>query len=480
MANAVLPATPGGPGPAPAQISDAASGGPNNYRPAAKLLVPDLPPGGGVVHPAGGTGTPGGVTVNSITGVRDYSTLSKLAADQVNADIGGQIAPLTSELGALQGRETNAQGALTTMYGSLMPYVKGEADMVANSEEEAAQQQQAIFSVANAHMNQQLQDRAQQAQALAQEMGGPVAISDFNGNLGSYAEALSNTGAADQLHALGSAETGVQEAAAFAGKVFPLSEVEHHQEISNSFQTQEQKIRDQIATLEGTKQGKVNSTLNDMLKAERDYALQRTQQKNDKVKSDRDWRTQQHTLANDDARLKLAKDQFTQGSKVQNATLKLRAIQITSQAQLAAQRLNLSEAQLKQRILQSQETNAIAKQRLAIQQDKNARSMVDAMTKVDKPITLTVRSPIDPTAAQIAIAKGNTNIHSDGKGGYYTYRKATQTAQQWRHDHGIDPGTPVGDPNAVYQQLVSSGIPPATALKVVRARLGGSNWKPGK
>lgn len=469
-------------GPAPPQVSDAASGG--GYAPAAHLPV--VPPGGGVTHPAGGSTSPGGVSVNSITGVRDYSTLSRLAQDQVNAEIGGQEAPLSGELSMLQNRETNAQGALTTMYGSLMPYVQGEATMVNDSYERAQQAQQAIFSTANAKMNQQLQDRAQQAQALAQEMGGPVAIAEFNGNLGSYAEALSQTGAADQLHALGNAQAGVQEAADFAGKVFPLSQAEHHQEISNFFEGEQQKIRDQITTLEGTKAGKVNSTLNDMLKTEREYALQKTQQAQDKVKADRDFKTQQHTLANDDERLRLARDQFGLQSKQTTAQIKatqqsidLRKLQITTQAQLASQRLGISAAQLNERVRHSIETESIAKQRVQVQQQHNALQVVGALTgNNNKPVTLTVRAKMDPTAAAIAIAKGDKNVHSDGKGGYYTYRKATQTPQQWKKDHGIDVGTPVGDMNAVYQQLIAAKFTPATALAAIRAKTGNKTWKP--
>jgi hypothetical protein len=480
-------------GPAPALISEHGAG---QMTAQPRMGIPDLPPG---VNPGGGIQSPSGGPAGgmSITGIRSWADLQRAAMGQVNSEIAGQEAPLKGELSSLGVREGNAQGSLSAMFGSIMPYVSNSAQQVTDTYNDSLNQEQGIFSAANQQMSQFLQQRSQQAQALAQEMGGPVAVDDFTSPLMPYAGSLINEGTTSMLHALGEAQSGEQEAQAFAGKVMPLVETEQHKSLSDSFEAQRSSIQKQIDTLEGTKQGAINSRLNDLLKSERDFALQKNQQKLDTAKSNRDWTATKHTLANDDARLKLAQQQFgvqtkdtaarlklaqgqfNQNTKVQNEQLRQSAIRIDNQSLEAAAKLNLSKAQLQQKIDHSAETATIAKQRIAVQAQKNAMSTVEALMGSSKPISMTVRRTIPQTAGIIAIAHGKTDVHYDPKTkSYYTYHTETMTPQQWKQQRGISVGTTIGDPNQLYQILVQSNTPKQTALAVIRARFG-KKWNPG-
>src|SRR5215467_2160589 len=165
-------------------------------------------------------------TTNPLTTPRSIDELTNLAGSQIDSEVGAQEAPLNQQISDLQGRETNSLQKLGDMFGTLMPYVQGAAGAVQDSYNTAFQAQQSIFNTAMQRMNQMKQDRAQQAQTMAQEVGGPVAVGEFTASALAPSEELSMTAPNNLTHALANAEAGVQEANAFSGRVFPLVQTE--------------------------------------------------------------------------------------------------------------------------------------------------------------------------------------------------------------------------------------------------------------
>ena len=101
---------------------------------------------------------------------RSLEDLQKLAAAQIDASIKGQTDPLRSQIDILGGRETNAIQQIGSLFSGLQPYVSGEADKVQSAYETAFNASQDIFNTAQQRMNQLKQDRAADAQAMAQKI----------------------------------------------------------------------------------------------------------------------------------------------------------------------------------------------------------------------------------------------------------------------------------------------------------------------
>src|SRR4051812_38953387 len=105
------------------------------------------------------------------------------ARTSVQNQIGAQTAPLQSQIGTLQSDETRALQGIGGLYDHIQPAVQQSAQAVDDSYRNAESVQNSIFAQANQRLNALKQDRASEAQRMAQQIGGPVAINEFTAGM---------------------------------------------------------------------------------------------------------------------------------------------------------------------------------------------------------------------------------------------------------------------------------------------------------
>lgn len=407
-----------------------------------------------------------------VTTVRTADELNNIATSEVNSSIDSQVAPLQSQYDTLTGSEDRARSNIDTLFGTIQPSVEASAAAVKGSYDEAQAHQDAIFSKATQRLNSLKQSRAQEAQALAQEMGGPVALSEFTAGMDDASGQLANLGAGQMLHTLGYAQAGEQEAQAWAGKVMPLLHTEQQATARQYFEDQKKTIQGQITALKATAGDKINTRKNELLLAERTYALQKTQQALDKIKNQHDWQATKRTLANDDKRLKLSQRQFdlqeagVTGSLDGKPTLAAKSLSVREK-QIAAQ-LGLSAADYHLRKQAFEKNSDLAQQRINVAKNQTYAQWLDAglNPQPGKAVTTTQSVPTD--AAHAFKDPKNSYKGSDGK--WYKIVKTTYTPQN----------APITNPTALVDYMVSHGTPKAIATRLVKARLQLPNWVYGE
>jgi hypothetical protein len=114
-----------------------------------------------------------------ITTVRTREQIGKAATAEVGEEIRGQVQPLEGEIGTLQDRSKATLEGIGKMFGGILPHVQAAAEAVEGSWNTAQNQQAKIFAAAGTRLNQLRQTRAQEAQAMAQQIGGPVSVGEF-------------------------------------------------------------------------------------------------------------------------------------------------------------------------------------------------------------------------------------------------------------------------------------------------------------
>jgi hypothetical protein len=263
---------------------------------------------------------------SDILRIRSEDELRQMAEAQVNTSIQGQITPLQSDLARTQEREGRALTEIGNMFGQLLPFVADSAQRVSDTYASGQQVQGQIFRAAADQLNDLKQQRAQRAQQLAQETGGPVAIDDFVSPLDGLSQVLPAEAAASQLYALGQAQAGTQYSEAFAGKVFPALRSETELRTRSGYEDRINTLQDQINSIQSQKQTMVDARFGDLLSAERETALNEQTLQLQALQADRDY---EMALKN----LDLDVEKF-QASEVQWRT-ELEAQQEMNAAQLA-------------------------------------------------------------------------------------------------------------------------------------------------
>lgn len=416
---------------------------------------------------------------------RTDDQLRTQAEQEVNASIGSQLAPLQSETQSLIGREGAAVGGIGSMFDQLQPFVTAEADKVTSSYDQANSASQGIFEEAQRRMSELANERAQSAQALAQKMGGPVAVGEFTAGVEPDQQALASITPNQLLHGLANAQAGEQSARAFSEKVFPAMRTEQTANARGYFEDQIKDLRKQMDTINASSSALKTSRLTDLQTSERAYALQLEQQKLDKLKADRDWEATQRTLHNEDVRINLAKGQF--GLQQSAVTGKYQgkptqqAIKLAVEQRMAAQKLGLTAAQYRERVRHNMQTEQTAKAKLTNNQQKNAMAILDAVTgRTKNGLTTTVRRELSRQQGAV-MALRNPKIQivkgADGKNHYYITETVHMTPQQVERTYGSGFAA---DPQQLYDLLIGSNIPRAMAVKLVRTKTGVSDFAPGK
>jgi hypothetical protein len=423
-------------------------------------------------NPAGAT-TSSKTATPGITTIRTPQQINDIATSDVNSSIAAQTAPMQAQIDTLGSDQTAAAAAIKNMFGSLLPAVSTGAANVKSAYDEAEVNQNAIFAAAQAQLSQLKQTQAQRAQALAQEMGGPVALSEFTAGLGEQQSLLSNLGAGQMLHTLGYAQAGEQQAQAFAGQVFPVMQTEQQAQSKKYYDDQVKTLNDQITQLKATAGDKITAEKNDLIGQERAYALQKTQQKLDAVKAQRDWLATKRTLANDDKRVALAQKQAALQESGVTGTYKGKPTQqakaLTVQEKNQAHQLGLSDKEYALRKQQLATSTRIAQQKIAVSRKNSWAQLLDNATnpQVGKTVKQTTTVSVPAPAALSGKVKDAYKDPSSPTG--YSRLVTTYSTPQT---------SPITNPNDLVDYLVANQMPQGQAVKMVKARFGATlkNW----
>jgi len=266
------------------------------------------------------SGGSGGTAPGAGLGLQSFKDVASAAQNQAQQEIAselqGQIDPLNRQSTGLQGSEDRAIAGIGSMFDNLQPVVQQGTQQVQQSYDNALQTQDRIFAAATTRLSQLKQDRAAEAQRLAQQMGGPVAIDEFTAGFDPAIQSLTNLGAGEQLHTLAYAQAGVQAANAFSGQVFPVMRTEQIAQARNMFEDQIRDLRGKIQDLNAQKPGLTNTRMHELMKDKLDYNLQVAQTKLDQLNKTRDWNL-------DKKRLKLDAQTAHTDSKIKGQQLAL-------------------------------------------------------------------------------------------------------------------------------------------------------------
>jgi len=217
------------------------------------------------------------------------SELRKTAASQIDLEINQAVDPIQSSISQTQAREDKALGQIGGMFDALQPVVQQAATAVQTSYDQAMGQEHSLFATAQSQLQALRGNRAADAQAMAQQTGGPVAIGDWTQPFDNAATDLTQLGAGQQLHTLAYAQAGEQQAQQFSGQVFPLVRTEQMAASRNTFEEQIRGYQDQITALKAQKGAQVNKRYNELRTQELEYGLKQAQFNLDKIDSQRNY-----------------------------------------------------------------------------------------------------------------------------------------------------------------------------------------------
>lgn len=397
--------------------------------------------------------------------ITDVKTPEQITADvtaQVEAATKAAEAPLNAQIGTLGSNRDAAIAGIGKMFGNILPYVQQSAQQVQQNYGQAEQSQQQIYAAANQRLNDLKQQRAQSAQALAQQMGGPVALGEFTDAVDPAASQYAVEGGGQMLHTLayGQADTGAAQA--FAGKVFPLVQTEQTAQARQHYETQIKEIQDQITQLESQKSSQINKGVTDALIQERQYALQKAQQSLDETKAKQDHQAALRSLKQEDKRIKLAQDQFSQQKTTDKRSYTLETKKLSVQEKQFAQQLGLSNQEFALKKQQAAAATKTAMQRLALAKSTAAAAYLDAAVNPQPGKTITYSQAV-PVPEQ-AVMLGKVNDAYADKNSPTGYSRLVTV-------HEASVATPITDPSALVDYLVAHRVQRANAIKMTKARL---------
>jgi hypothetical protein len=427
-------------------------------------------------------------------------------AQQVADEIAAAGAPIQGQINLLGQQEEAAQQQVGKTFDSLLPYVQGAAQGVQQGYASALTSQQAIYDAANQRLADMQAQRANQAQEMAQKIGGPVALGEFTAGVTPDQEFYARAGAGDLLHALGTAQAGNQAAQQFAGQVFPMLRTEEQADIRNQYSSQRAQLQNQLAGLQSGRTAAVNERYFQRQQQEHQYQLDLAQQQLDTLKSNRDWQATLRSLKNDEARINLAKQESKRADALQkaqltgkykgkptleaksttaqinqhNKELRLRAKEITANInhmtradKIEAQQLGLSAQQYAARLWDMKNTAALNAQKMTMEKQRVGMEVIDAALNPgqNKEIEQTVTTEVDRTTALLN-KKAYAQVDPvTGKTHYFLDRTVKVPASQI---------PPVQDPQKLYDMLVGYGTPDKMARALISAKLDTTNFTPGK
>jgi len=172
------------------------------------------------------------------------------------------------------------------------------------------------FDQASARLDQFRQQRAAEAQALAQQTGGPVPLSAFTEGI-DPGNIQPSSAAGALMGAIGAGQDQFADIGRTTSEVFPLIKVEQNKQLREDYEDKISAVQDEIANIKGQRGGMVNKRYADLLAAERDYqmagatlgenvAARKAGNKLDRAKLTEQQREFNRQAAQEDARIKIS------------------------------------------------------------------------------------------------------------------------------------------------------------------------------
>jgi hypothetical protein len=341
-------------------------------------------------------------------------------------------------------------------------------------------------------MDELANSRAQSAQQLAQQMGGPVSVGEFMSGVEPARSALAQIAPNQLLHGLANAQAGVQQARAFSEQVFPAMRTEEVAKARNYFEDQIAQLRKQIDQINASSSSTITKRFRDLQQQEFENKLEVAKARLDELKANRDWEATKRTLNQSARRQTLAEKEFGFGKKKfgkefglavtkQKQYVQLSKMKLTSAQKIAASKLGMTALQYKETMRHHMATEAAANARIQAQRQKNAMSLIDHATgRTQGPMTITRRRELDAATAAMRIGDPKIQIVKDKKGKthFYINENVTLTPGQVNRQYG-SMGV-AADPQSMYDYLIGNNVSAAMAKKVVRMKSGLHDFTPGK
>jgi hypothetical protein len=424
-----------------------------------------------------------------------YEQLQALAASQAAASIGGENAPLSAESNTLADERARAAAGIQQEGQNLLPFVHQSAQDVEQAQGSALSAEQQIFATAGTRMNQLHQQQAQEAQQLAQQMGGPVSAGQFTQALQPYENSLGAIQGAGMLNAVGTGLNNAVESEQFAGQVFPALISEEGAKSDSFFNDQIKTLQDQIDKNSATSSDLTNSKLGDLLQQERAFTQSINQQKLAALQAKRQWAVEQQQIKSSKLsgslsqaaakRAGVSLQQRGQALNISAARTQADIQHMSNEDKAAAARLGISREALQARIQHQNATAKAGATRISDSISKDATSMVQAAMGGGKPVSRTYRAYV-PGGQGTNKYKVPPGSYWDPKAGrWYRIGHETLTDQQFAQLSGTGGGagqTAISDPNRLFD-LVRGSLPQLgrkMTVNLIRAQTGQKNWSPGK
>lgn len=420
--------------------------------------------------------------------------LAQQAQDETTQAIDQETGPLGVDITNLQGAQAGALEDLDRTYGRVLPYVQSAAQYVGDYYKAGIAQESAIFDTAMQRLNALRGTQAAEAQKVAQATGGPVRLDAFTAPLDWSGVEGPLSAAGSLLRATGLAQGGVQEAAAFSGKVFPLMHLEQQAAIRREYQGRIDAIQKEIDRIKSTASSRTKTRLEELQEKERLYQLEQEKLKLARLDSQRKWQIDQATLRQN-ARDLARKEAEDRGYFIKSYTDKQGKKHTYHvpvwQAKVAGQEVDIKKTQvqidrdnLDELIRSHKKGEAISMAQLKAQQAKDkkvqqwnaqarrdqlkakAGSLIDAATtagpqtvKSTNWIPITQKDSVGVNKDKLVpIAPTDPNYKKGAR-----YYKLVDTIEQ-------QSGPVMTDPRRVYDYLVSHGIPKGMARAAIIQR----------
>ena len=436
--------------------------------------------------------------------------LATQAHNEVSQQISRETSGYESDIAGAQGGMERGLAGIGKMFGDLMPYAQNAAKFVGDYYDASLAREQNIYEQAQGRLSMIRAQRAAEAQQFAQQTGGPVNVEAFLAPLNTSMVELPNAQQNTLFHSNMLAQGGVQEAEAWAGRVFPMIRVEQEQQLRAEFQARINAAQKEIDRIKAEASTREQTRLEELQQQEREYKLEQARLALDRLKADRDYRATQQQLKNQQRQL--ADDRagilgYYEGryrgkdgkihtwrkptwATTQDKT-KLDQAQQSIDEDVRSHKASedLTQQDITSKKVDADRAYAFNKQKLRVEQARYVGQLIKEATTPGsqtykrtryvlsagpgKAATMTSAQkakliPMQLSKAEAVQQTGNPNAAP----GVYYFSKQDETVPV--------SDTVIQDPTQLYKYLVQNGADKTMALNAVRAKYQISGkWKPG-
>jgi hypothetical protein len=225
---------------------------------------------------------------------------------EIESQIASAVKPLETQRTQLGTDRDNAVGSIGSLFNTVEGSAKDSATRVRTDYDQTLAAEKAIIGEARDRMTDLRNQRAAEAQRLAQEIGRPIPIEEFTNPADLETSLFDSASAGSLLKASGLALGDVQYAEAFSGRVLPLMRAREIAQTRATFDREITRINGEIAAIKAQKGGLINEGVRKRSLEEREFALAR-------ATANRDWSLAKQTTKLEAERLRLQAEEIYGG-----------------------------------------------------------------------------------------------------------------------------------------------------------------------